>query len=129
MQGLEAVGLQRMIFCLGCSPDAPLSTRNEGGDSVYPVPSTDAHDAPYLRLEASLRGYLAEEAIQFQHACQSLRCARITQFKEVPTHLHLVIQRASEVSQPEPAQATCLVLHHTQLACTGCLQSRLPIHS
>ena len=121
MQGLRAVGLHRAITCMVCSPHAPLSTCNDGGDSVHFLHTVDAHGMPVHTLEASLRGYLAEGFIEFKHGCQSLHCARTTTFKEVPPQLHLVIQRASAVSQPRPAHAMsmCHVLHHTQLACMG----------
>lgn len=125
MQGREAVGLQRNVFCRGCSPHAPLTISHEPSGSVHFLTSVGAHGAPYLTLEASLRGYPAEEFIQFKHVCQSPQCARTTKFKEVPTHLFLVIQRVSLVSQPGPAPAMCHI--HTQLACTGCLQMRLPV--
>ena len=86
-----------------------------------------AHGAPSLTLKASLRGYLAAEVPPKGHRCQSPQCVCTKRFKEVPSQLHLVIPRASMVSQPRLALAVCHT--HTQPACIGQLQWGLPINS
>ena len=113
------MGVRWKTICRGCSPHEPLTTRDEAGASIHYVHTVDPHDVPYQTLKASLRGYLVGE-VQVPpkgHTCQSPQCVRITKFKEVPTHLHLVIQRGSVVSQPRLALAMCHFPHHTQLAC------------